>query len=78
MDLDQPWKIAALVGLLLVLRILWGVWRQAPMRPFMVELLDSGLDRVRAGVSVDPAVRGAVVLHSLGLHGADAHGSAEG
>jgi len=43
MDLDQPWKIAALVGLLLVLRILWGVWRQAPMRPFMVELLDSGL-----------------------------------
>jgi len=43
MDLDQPWKIAALIGLLLMLRILWGFWRQAPMRPFMVELLDSGL-----------------------------------
>jgi signal peptidase I len=43
MNLDQPWKIAALIGLLAFLRIVWGLWRQAPARSFMVELLDSGL-----------------------------------
>jgi signal peptidase I len=43
MDLDQPWKIAALIGLLLALRCVWAVWRQAPARPYMAELLDSGL-----------------------------------
>ncbi len=43
MTLDQPWKIAALIALLAFLRILWGLWRQAPARSFMVELLDSGL-----------------------------------
>jgi signal peptidase I len=43
MNLDQPWKIAAVIGLLLFLRIAWGLWRAAPARPFMVELLDSGL-----------------------------------
>lgn len=41
--LDQPWKIAALIGLLTFLRIVWGLWREAPSRKFMVELLDSGL-----------------------------------
>jgi signal peptidase I len=43
MNLDQPWKIAAVIGLLAFLRITWGLWRAAPARPFMVELLDSGL-----------------------------------
>jgi len=43
MNLDQPWKIAVLIGLLALLRILWGLWRKAPARAFMVELLDSGL-----------------------------------
>jgi signal peptidase I len=43
MNLDQPWKIAALIGALAFLRILWGLWRRAPARGFMVELLDSGL-----------------------------------
>jgi len=43
MTLDQPWKIAALIGLLAFLRILWGLWRRAPARSFMLELLDSGL-----------------------------------
>jgi len=43
MTLDQPWKIAALIGLLVFLRIVWGLWQRAPARPFMVELLDSGL-----------------------------------
>jgi len=43
MNLDQPWKIAALVGVLALLRVVWGLWRGAPARRFMVELLDSGL-----------------------------------
>ncbi len=43
MNLDQPWKIAAVIGLLAFLRIVWGLWRTAPGRAFMVELLDSGL-----------------------------------
>ena len=43
MTLDQPWKIAALIGLLVFLRIIWGLWKEAPSRKFMVELLDSGL-----------------------------------
>jgi len=43
MTLDQPWKIAALIGLLAFLRIVWGLWRRAPGRAFMVELLDSGM-----------------------------------
>jgi signal peptidase I len=43
MNLDEPWKIAAVIGLLAFLRITWGLWRTAPARPFMVELLDSGL-----------------------------------
>lgn len=43
MTLDQPWKIAALIGLLASLRIAWGLWRRAPGRAFMVELLDSGM-----------------------------------
>ena len=43
MNLDQPWKIAALIGLLAFLRLVWGLWRSAPARRFMVELLDSGL-----------------------------------
>jgi len=43
MNLDQPWKIAALIGLLAFLRIVWGLWRSAPGRRFTLELLDSGL-----------------------------------
>ena len=43
MNLDQPWKIATVIGLLVFLRITWGLWRTAPGRAFMVELLDSGL-----------------------------------
>ena len=43
MNLDQPWKIAAVIALLAFLRITWGLWRTAPGRSFMVELLDSGL-----------------------------------
>jgi signal peptidase I len=43
MNLDQPWKIAVLIGLLAFLRVCWGLWRSAPARKFMVELLDSGL-----------------------------------
>lgn len=43
MNLDQPWKIATLIGLLAFLRIVWGLWRSAPARRFMLELLDSGL-----------------------------------
>jgi signal peptidase I len=43
MMLDQSWKIASLVGLLAVLRIVWGLWRKAPARRFSIELLDSGL-----------------------------------
>jgi signal peptidase I len=43
MNLDQPWKIGALIGGLAFLRILWALWRTAPSRTFMIELLDSGL-----------------------------------
>lgn len=43
MNLDEPWKIASLISLLVVLRITWGLWRHAPARAFMVELLDSGI-----------------------------------
>lgn len=43
MTLDQPWKIAALIGLLAFLRIVWGLWQSAPGRRFTLELLDSGL-----------------------------------
>jgi len=42
-SLDQPWKIAAVIGLLAFLRIVWGLWCQAPGRTFTLELLDSGL-----------------------------------
>ena len=43
MDLDQPWKIAGLIALVVVLRAIWGVWRRAPVRKFAVEALDSAL-----------------------------------
>ena len=43
MNLDNPWKIAALVGALIVLRVIWGLWKQAPSRKATLELLDSGL-----------------------------------
>jgi signal peptidase I len=43
MNLDQPWKIAIIVGALLCLRVVWSVWRSAPQRAAMLELLDSGL-----------------------------------
>lgn len=43
MNPDQPWKLAAVVAGLVLLRIVWALWREAPSRRFMVELLDSGL-----------------------------------
>ncbi len=43
MTLDQPWKIATLIAILAVLRLIWALWHSAPARKFMVELLDSGL-----------------------------------
>ena len=41
--LDNPWKIAALVGVLVLLRVLVGAWRNAPERAFLVELFNSAL-----------------------------------
>jgi len=43
MNLDQPWKIAAIIAALLWLRIAWGLWRSAPQRAAVLELADSGL-----------------------------------
>ncbi len=43
MNFDHPWKIAALVAVLIALRIIWGLWKQAPSRKSTLELLDSGL-----------------------------------
>ena len=43
MLLDSPQKIAALIGLLVFLRIVWGLWGQAPYRRFTMEALDSAL-----------------------------------
>lgn len=43
MDWERPSQIWALIGLLVMLRVLWGWWRQAPARAFLVEVLDSGL-----------------------------------
>lgn len=43
MNLDQPWKIAALLGLLAFLRITWGLWASAPARKLLIEAYDSGL-----------------------------------
>ncbi len=41
--LDQPWKIGLVVVVLAVLRLACGLWRRAPGRQFMLEVLDSGL-----------------------------------
>ena len=41
--LDSPQKIAALIGLLVFLRIVWGLWEEAPYRRFAAEALDSAL-----------------------------------
>src|SRR3990172_7787926 len=43
MNFDSPWKIAALILTVATARALWGVWKRAPARNFMLELLDSGL-----------------------------------
>ena len=43
MTLDKPWKIAAIIAALVALRIVWRLWRRAPARKGMVELLDSGI-----------------------------------
>ncbi len=43
MNPDQPWQIAALIGLLTLCRLLWGRWRRSPARGFLLELFDSGL-----------------------------------
>ena len=42
-DMDSPWKIVALVAGVVVLRLAYTVWKQAPARVFMVELFDSAL-----------------------------------
>jgi signal peptidase I len=41
--LDTPWKIWALVGTLVAFRIVMGLWRSAPNRPFLLELSNSAL-----------------------------------
>jgi len=41
--LDKDWKIAVLVGALIVLRIIVGTWKETPHRTFMVELSNSAL-----------------------------------
>jgi len=41
--LDTPWKIAALVGGLIFLRLLVGALKKLPQRIFLVELLNSAL-----------------------------------
>jgi signal peptidase I len=43
MNLDSPWKIGALVGALVVARLLWWLWKEAPSRKTVLEFLDSGL-----------------------------------
>ena len=43
MNLDNPWKIVALVAALLVARLLWTLWKQAPSRKTVLEFLDAGL-----------------------------------
>jgi signal peptidase I len=43
MSLDNPWQIATLIGAIAFLRIIYGLWREAPARAFGIELLDSGL-----------------------------------
>ncbi len=42
-NFDQPWKIAALIGLIAFLRLAWGCWREAPHRKAGIEVLDSAL-----------------------------------
>ena len=41
--LDNPWKIAALVAALILLRVGVGAWKKAPSRAFLAELLNSAL-----------------------------------
>ena len=43
MNFDQPWKIAALIGLLAFFRLAWGCWKEAPRRKAGIEVLDSAL-----------------------------------
>jgi len=43
MNLDQPWKVATIVGALVCFRVVWSIWRSAPGRNSVLELLDSGL-----------------------------------
>lgn len=43
MNLDSPWKIAALVAAIALLRVIYTVWKSAPARTFLLELFDSGL-----------------------------------
>jgi len=41
--LDSPWKIAGLVGALLILRLAAGMLKASPQRGFLVELFNSAL-----------------------------------
>ncbi|NIM07075.1 MAG: hypothetical protein GTO55_10925, partial [Armatimonadetes bacterium] len=41
--LDNPLKIAALLGLLVILRVVVGAWKKAPQRAFLAELFNSAL-----------------------------------
>jgi len=42
-NLDSPWKIVVLVATIALLRVVYSVWKSAPYRMGMLELLDSGL-----------------------------------
>jgi len=42
-NLDSPWKIVVLVATIALLRVVYSVWKSAPYRLGMLELLDSGL-----------------------------------
>ena len=43
MGFDSPWKIAALVGSVAALRLVWSFWKHAPARRSFLELYDSFL-----------------------------------
>lgn len=42
-DLDSPWKITSLVASIVLLRVIYTIWKKAPARVFLVELFDSAL-----------------------------------
>lgn len=68
MNFDQPWKTAALIGLLAFFRLAWGCWREAPHRKYLLELLDSALIAViLVFVIIRPFVVQAFYIPSLSM-----------